>query len=172
MAERIEVDEVIRKYKLNKELAAVVRKFNLFGEGEGNKPFRKNLRFGVPVIEAFSLMGGKGFNEIFENICTDYVKTLPEREKRIRDLDQQIKSKEEYLNKLREAINNMEGLERSFNSLKTTVKNIDTAASSFINKYSSNSSADTNNQNETDSTDPEDDYDLNEYYPEDDDMNF
>ena len=115
------IDEVIEKFNLNNEK-----------QGNGKKPFRKNLRFGLPVLEAFALVDGDGFNDTFQNMCIEFARSKPQREREIVGLDKEIANKREYLQELKKAINDIEWLTRNVNTLKSKFADVDQITSRLI----------------------------------------
>ena len=60
----------------------------------------RSMRFSDDVIEMIESQQGRNFSEKFENLVTRCMWELPEKERRISELDKQILKKKETLSKL------------------------------------------------------------------------
>ena len=62
----------------------------------------RSMRFSDDVIEMIESQAGRNFSEKFENLVTRCMWELPEKEKRVKELDKAIMRRYDELNKLRE----------------------------------------------------------------------
>lgn len=84
-----------------------------FANGEP-KIHQTSLRYTDTVKKIVESYKGASFNERFENLCLDFKKSIPEREKKKKDLDDEIKKREEYLKSLQQKIQESETVKRKF----------------------------------------------------------
>ena len=82
----------------------VIKRLSLKAEGNGKKPFFKSVRFGYDVFAAIDAVEGDSFNEVFANICDDYIRTIPELGLKAKELDKKIEDKQKQLDKLDKTI--------------------------------------------------------------------
>lgn len=124
----------------------ILERFSLKADGNGSKPFYKSIRFGYEIFEALdSVMdvteikkdGKSSFNEAFENICIDYIRTIPEREAKVKELDRKIKEKQKQLEKLDKALRDVQWLSDGVESLQNQLKRVNSVAESLINNHTS-----------------------------------
>lgn len=90
----------------------VIKRLNLKvqGKGKGRKQFFKSVRFGYDIFEAIDSVEGNSFNEVFQNICIDYIKTIPERKAKVEQLDNQIEKKKKQLEEVEQTLGKLQGL--------------------------------------------------------------
>lgn len=116
----------------------VIERLNLKSEGNGKKPFYKSVRFGYDVFKAIDSVEGDSFNEVFNNICTTFIDTIPEREAKVKELDRKIKEKQKLLEKLDKTLRDMQWLSDGVVTLQSQLKRVNGVAESLINSASKN----------------------------------
>lgn len=72
------------------------------------KDNRKCLRLSDEAVEIIEKCLGDNFSEKFESLVYQYNKMIPEREKRLRDLEKEIKQCEKRLSAFRQSISQVE----------------------------------------------------------------
>ena len=75
---------------------------------------------------------GEGFNEKFERLVIEYHKSIPEREKYLQNLEQQIQSKLKILNEIENRINGLKSLDFNLDTLRRDILRIQQNASSIV----------------------------------------
>lgn len=92
----------------------------------------KCVRLEDEILKIVEKVNGNGFNEKFENLVIEYHKSIPEREKYLKNLNAQIDSKLKDLEKIEERIRGLKNLEFSLDSLRNDILRITESASKII----------------------------------------
>jgi len=86
---------------------------------------QKCVRIDDEILKIVENVKGNGFNEKFENLVLDYRKTIPEREKYLQNLEQQIHSKLKTLADIEKRINGLKNIEFNLDNLRSSITRID-----------------------------------------------
>lgn len=92
----------------------------------------KCVRLEDEILNIVEKCKGNGFNEKFENLVIEYHKSVPEREKYLANLEQQIQAKLKNLSDIENRINGLRNLEFSLDNLRRDILKITDNASSII----------------------------------------
>lgn len=92
---------------------------------------QKCVRMSDEILAIVEKCKGEGFNEKFENLVLDFYKSIPDREKLLKNYDQQINSKLEQLRQIEKRISGLKNFEFSLDSLRRNILNINQQADSI-----------------------------------------
>lgn len=84
----------------------------------------KSVRLSDKVYTYIQNYVGDGFNEKFENIILYAMESEKDRDKRIKNLDEQIAKREKELNTLINNINAMKGIEYSVKGILSSMESL------------------------------------------------
>jgi DNA polymerase III epsilon subunit-like protein len=80
------------------------------------------MRFDEEVEALIENYKGNNFSEKFHNLVYDFKKSIPDREKKLKELDDEISEKKIELKKLSDKLNKMEWLDQSIGDLKIRIQ--------------------------------------------------
>lgn len=93
---------------------------------------QKCVRMSDDILNIVMSYKGEGFNDKFENLVIDYKKSVPEREKYLKNLNIQIDEKLKDLKKLEDRFRGLKNFEFSLDNLRRDILKITDAATSIV----------------------------------------
>jgi hypothetical protein len=94
---------------------------------------QKCVRMDDEILRIVENVKGDGFNNKFEKLVLEYHKSIPEREKYLANLEEQIQTKLKNLADIEKRINGLKNLEFSLDNLRRDILRITDSASSIVN---------------------------------------
>lgn len=85
------------------------------------KPNHRSLRYSNEVRDIVLNCPGKGFNQKFENLVLDYIKSIDDRKKLIKSLDKDIADKKQVLYSLTKKIDSVKNLTNDIDNLNESI---------------------------------------------------
>lgn len=85
---------------------------------------QKCVRMSDDILKIVEDFKGDGFNEKFENLVIDFKKTIPQREMRLKDIDEKLKRKIKEIEQIEKKIYELNNLEFSLDTLKSLILKI------------------------------------------------
>ena len=89
---------------------------------------QKCVRIADDILKIVEGCKGEGFNEKFENMVIEFKKSIPEREKYLKSLNEQIGNKLKQLKDIEDRINGLKSIEFSLDSLRCDILRINNNA--------------------------------------------
>lgn len=96
------------------------------------KSNQKCVRMDDEILRIVENVKGNGFNDKFEKLVLEYHKSIPEREKYLSNLEQQIQIKLKNLADIEKRINGLRNLEFSLDNLRRDILRITDSASVVV----------------------------------------
>lgn len=93
---------------------------------------QKCVRMSDEILSIVESCKGEGFNEKFENLVIDFKKSIPEREKYLKNLNMQIDDKLKDLKKLEDRFRGLKNFEFNLDNLRRDILKITDTAASII----------------------------------------
>lgn len=93
---------------------------------------QKCVRMADEILSIVEKVKGDGFNDKFEKLVLEYHKSIPEREKYLANLNQQIDSKLKDLANIEKRINGLKNIEFSLDRLRSDVLRITDSATNIV----------------------------------------
>ncbi len=92
----------------------------------------KCVRMDDEILQIVEKVKADGFNAKFENLVLEYHKSIPEREKYLANLEQQIQAKLKNLSDIEKRINGLRNLEFSLDNLRRDILRITDSATNIV----------------------------------------
>lgn len=92
----------------------------------------KCVRMDDEILRIVENVKGNGFNDKFEKLVLEYHKSIPEREKYLANLNQQIEQKLKDLANVEKRINGLKSIEFSLDRLRTDILRITDSATNIV----------------------------------------
>lgn len=97
-----------------------------------SKNNQKCVRMADEILNIVEKIKGEGFNDKFEKLVLEYHKSIPEREKYLANLNQQIDSKLKDLANIEKRINGLKSIEFSLDRLRSDILRITDSATNIV----------------------------------------